>query len=480
MEEIFQEMLVDFNGIIHKIEFPNSSPYFATLDGTKYKTDTYDNEDGEKIYVINEDWIDPVDFENYMLLMAGNLTVDGNGRVLNPVSEKLLDYMGHINTLGYPNDYQNVKIHDNWIRDNFYSLRDPLTHLEDITHLINRERLEYMRKSINPGDYYIAGGAAMYLCNIIDDMRDVDIFTTKELNIKDVAVDIYRGHISKNCVELRGSIDSSSSSYQYALGSSSTIQVILRIYSSPSEIVHGFDLDSCGYCYDVGNDKLYRTTRAKYASIHKINYFDPDRSSPSYAIRLSKYFLRGFNIWMPYENRVQFNQEVYAKYIDDIIFNTDIMTPMLDREEQIEITKPFSIDEEDVEVLSNLNELFPHDSLSVVGFYVGYKSSGQDIITYIKSKAMSDNNTHINNIMPSDPVSIIFLMKNKNLLITSIDIDSDYMKYKDWMDVDDMYKVELEWDKLDPMKQLSGTFFPEPIETDILEWYQQSPLITLQ
>lgn len=468
-------MLVCFNSRVFDIKYPNSSPYFNTLLNTKSNVDYYYDDDN-KVYVMNEDWINIDDFENYVSLMSGIIDVSNDGKVVRQVSEELLDYMGHNNPLKYPNDYHNVKIHDNLIRDNWNTLEDPLYNLEDITHLINYDRLNDIKTVINIGDYYIAGGGAMYLCNVIDDMRDIDIFTTKELDIKDICNNTCGGYVSKNCVELNCII-----SHPNRCGRSGTIQVILRIYSSPSQIVHGFDLDCCGYCYDVKNNKLYRTTRAKYSTINKINYFDPQRSSPTYAMRLSKYYIRGINIWMPYENNVRFNQEEYEKYTNMIIYDKNIMDPIIGIEvdEDFMITNTFSITNEDLEIiykLSLMSYLFPYISK----FYIRYKNSNQDIITHIKNRAVSNSNTHINRIMPHDPVSIIFLVKNKSLFITSSNVESDYIKYNEWMLEEEIYETKLTWDKLDPMKQLSGTFFPEPIETDIMEWYKQSPLLIIE
>ena len=74
-------------------------------------------------------------------------------------------------------------------------------------------------------------------------------------------------------------------------------QVVLRLYNCPSEVVHGFDLDSSGLLFD--GERVWVTHRAYHALKNKINYFDFDRMSPSYGYRLAKYAVRGFDVWLP-------------------------------------------------------------------------------------------------------------------------------------------------------------------------------------
>lgn len=74
-------------------------------------------------------------------------------------------------------------------------------------------------------------------------------------------------------------------------------QFILRIYSSISEILHGFDVDSC--CTGFDGKNVYLTRRADYALKHMINVVDFDRMSPTYETRLIKYMSRGFSVYVP-------------------------------------------------------------------------------------------------------------------------------------------------------------------------------------
>lgn len=79
---------------------------------------------------------------------------------------------------------------------------------------------------------------------------------------------------------------------------STPVQIILRHYVSPSQVLAGFDLDASGVGYY--NGKLYATKRALH-SLHKmILHVDIDRMSPSYNYRLVKYMrYKHFAIHVP-------------------------------------------------------------------------------------------------------------------------------------------------------------------------------------
>lgn len=75
------------------------------------------------------------------------------------------------------------------------------------------------------------------------------------------------------------------------------VQIILRIYDAPSQIIHGFDLGSCSVAFD--GKQVWFTTMAKFAYEYGYNIVCMDRRSDSYEYRLKKYFKRGFGIIMP-------------------------------------------------------------------------------------------------------------------------------------------------------------------------------------
>lgn len=72
------------------------------------------------------------------------------------------------------------------------------------------------------------------------------------------------------------------------------LQIILRLYRSPSEVLVGFDVDCCSVGYN-GHD-VYMTPRAHAAIVKQRNTVDVSRRSPSYEHRLAKYAVRGFEV----------------------------------------------------------------------------------------------------------------------------------------------------------------------------------------
>lgn len=93
-----------------------------------------------------------------------------------------------------------------------------------------------------------------------------------------------------------------------------TIQIIRRLYKSPAEIIHGFDVDSS--CILVNLDgEIWTTQRGAYSIKNGYNVVNFDRLSPSYEYRLSKYRERGFAIWIP--------QIEYLKSV--ILFDTNVL-----------------------------------------------------------------------------------------------------------------------------------------------------------
>ncbi len=77
-----------------------------------------------------------------------------------------------------------------------------------------------------------------------------------------------------------------------------TVQIIKRLYRSPSEVIHGFDVDSS--CILINHfGEILATERFIYATINRCNFINFDRLSPSYEHRLNKNINRGYNVWIP-------------------------------------------------------------------------------------------------------------------------------------------------------------------------------------
>lgn len=99
-------------------------------------------------------------------------------------------------------------------------------------------------------------------------------------------------------------------------GETTKIQIIKRLYKSPSEIIHGFDIDSSCILMNLSG-VIYTTERGKYSMDNKCNIVNFDRLSPSYESRLVKYFERGFSIYVPFLNILKkympINKEQFEK-----------------------------------------------------------------------------------------------------------------------------------------------------------------------
>lgn len=76
-----------------------------------------------------------------------------------------------------------------------------------------------------------------------------------------------------------------------------TVQVILRRYSTPGEIIHGFDLGSCAALWD--GSKVLLTRMGAIAAEHGANVLDLTIRRPSYERRLARYFERGYDLVLP-------------------------------------------------------------------------------------------------------------------------------------------------------------------------------------
>lgn len=74
-------------------------------------------------------------------------------------------------------------------------------------------------------------------------------------------------------------------------------QIILRCYTSISEILHGFDLGSCAVGFD--GKQIWMTKLAHYSYAHMVNLVDLSRRSTTYEYRLMKYLYRDFDIVIP-------------------------------------------------------------------------------------------------------------------------------------------------------------------------------------
>ncbi|GBG27761.1 Serine/threonine-protein phosphatase 6 regulatory ankyrin repeat subunit A [Hondaea fermentalgiana] len=89
------------------------------------------------------------------------------------------------------------------------------------------------------------------------------------------------------------------------------VQVVLRIYSSPYEVLAGFDVDCCTFLYD--GQQVYTTARGHAALMLGANTIDMSRRSPSYEMRLAKYGSRGFEVIVPGFSRKRIDPNLFDK-----------------------------------------------------------------------------------------------------------------------------------------------------------------------
>jgi len=94
------------------------------------------------------------------------------------------------------------------------------------------------------------------------------------------------------------------------------IQIVLRLYNSPAEVLMGFDVDSCACGYDGQNVFVCQRTAIAFAA--QANTVDMSRRSPSYEMRLSKYAERGFEVLVPTLRRDRVDPFIYEKRFDQV------------------------------------------------------------------------------------------------------------------------------------------------------------------
>ncbi|KAK6538841.1 hypothetical protein TWF694_010406 [Orbilia ellipsospora] len=91
------------------------------------------------------------------------------------------------------------------------------------------------------------------------------------------------------------------------------VQIVLRLYSSISEILTGFDVSCACVAYD--GKQVYASPRAIASWMLQCNDVDLTRRSPSYEFRLSKYRRRGFEVYYPGLTREKIDPTIYERSI---------------------------------------------------------------------------------------------------------------------------------------------------------------------
>ncbi|KAF8959387.1 hypothetical protein BDZ97DRAFT_1705185 [Flammula alnicola] len=92
-----------------------------------------------------------------------------------------------------------------------------------------------------------------------------------------------------------------------------SVQIVLRLYQSPAEILAGFDIDAPCCAYD--GDRVWANPRAIVAMMRQCNTVDVTRRSPSYEIRLAKYSQRAFEVYVPTLKRAEVDPTIFERSI---------------------------------------------------------------------------------------------------------------------------------------------------------------------
>jgi hypothetical protein len=171
------------------------------------------------------------------------------------------------------------------------------------------------REILSLGGIVIAGGRAVKIVSDLpqsaldQDRSDVDLFLhgmdleTANAHVQliyavlaDVHVKVY---VTSSAVTIkRGSV---------------TWQIVLRLYESTAQILHGFDISACK-CLINEEGKAWGTASFFHAYVNKTLIVDPARNSTSYAVRVIKYCLKkGFSIVVPGLEKPHVSSLVYTE-----------------------------------------------------------------------------------------------------------------------------------------------------------------------
>ncbi|KAL0574269.1 hypothetical protein V5O48_007677 [Marasmius crinis-equi] len=92
-----------------------------------------------------------------------------------------------------------------------------------------------------------------------------------------------------------------------------SVQIVLRLYNSPAEILAGFDIDSACFAYD--GTQVWGNPRSIVSMMRQCNTVDMTRRSPSYEVRLAKYSSRQFEVYVPTLKREDVDPTIYERSI---------------------------------------------------------------------------------------------------------------------------------------------------------------------
>lgn len=198
-----------------------------------------------------------------------------------------------------------------------------------------QERLEELRYLMEDG-VVIAGGAIFSIL-FRQKINDIDLFIYEKteveanriierlveklaykgqepINIKEEDLSEFLRNLPltpEKVTSARCTVSRSKNSVTIHVEKQPDIQIILRLYQTQSEIISGFDCDSC--CLGWDSKSLFITYRGLYSLDNLTNTVNFDRLSPSYERRLAKYASRGIAVRVPNFDRSKVNVDFLEK-----------------------------------------------------------------------------------------------------------------------------------------------------------------------
>lgn len=440
-------------------EYVQYSPFLSTL----METDVGTQKDHSNRFVIDAD-IEC--FKQYLQFLQGE------DFKMDEKVAALFDFMGHKNHLKLDLDDWKVLLQDQWIRDNMYKFQlydDPFYGLVQLPLHRKIEVYTFDQKKrhtyVPPTGTIIAGSAALWMAGKIDKYSDVDhFFVCPKEQAEQIIGEIQNPVVTRHTVNTR--IDDVKMSY------------ILRLYKAPTEVVHGFDVDCCGILYDPETNSIWATRRAYHAIQKKVNIFNPERASPSYASRLIKYLRRGsYRIHLPLLTQDKIRRDVYSKMCKDIAMCATSRRIELEEHLMYYGLNGREITACAVSAMEMLNPVFQlistnrEQKVNLIDHIgkLGYYPSKYNIFALLlRSMKSTDHKMQgVIEYLHRDPASLLILATQFSFYAAVPNI-SDY-------DSNSGDLSTISWLEQNPMQQVSSTRYPAPID-NLEEWYSQSPL----
>lgn len=142
----------------------------------------------------------------------------------------------------------------------------------------------------------LAGGLISAIVTDTDISNDIDMFIVAPQGdpskMLDQCIKFIEANHGIHAVHYNGHVISIS-----MVDSPHILQIILRVYTSVSQVLHGFDIGAS--CVAYTGEKFYFTGLGRFAFEYGHNIIDMSMRSTSYESRLVKYWRRGFGFIMP-------------------------------------------------------------------------------------------------------------------------------------------------------------------------------------